>query len=122
MVISHDMNTSIACQPAPSSYFKSHDIINDEMASDVIEHDHLGHTLVSSSRTIKFLFNPMISLLHCQENNVQTSWEDFMFSSIRQISSLEGAVLTCHYKQTRLALSINTLQNVKTLEKKVCRM
>ena len=33
----------------------------------------------------------MISLLHCQENNVQTSWEDFMFSSIRQISSLEGA-------------------------------
>ena len=94
MVISHDMNTSIACQPAPSSYFKSHDIINDEMASDVIEHDHLGHTLVSSSRTIKFLFNPMISLLHCQENNVQTSWEDFMFSSIRQISSLEVADMT----------------------------
>ena len=83
------MNTSIACQPAPSSYFKSHDIINDEMASDVIEHDH---TLVSHHpEAIKFLFNPMISF-HCQENNVQ--WEDFMFSSIRQISSLEVADMT----------------------------
>ena len=96
MVISHDMNTSIACQPSPSSYFKSHDIINDEMASDVIEHDYLGHTLVAHHHpeAIKFLFNPMISLLHCQENNVQTSWEDFMFSSVRQISSLEGADMT----------------------------
>ena len=47
--------------------------------------------LIIIPEAIKFLFNPMISLLHCQENNVQTSWEDFMFSSIRQISSLEGA-------------------------------
>ena len=95
MVILHDRITSIACQ-------HRHDIIDDddddgrEMASDVIEHDQDdcgGHTLVPHhSRTIKFLFNPMISLLHSQDYSAlaTSSSGGFMFSSIKQISSLEG--------------------------------
>ena len=89
MVILRDTITSIACQ-------HRHDIIDDdddgrEMASDVIEHDHDdcgGHTLVPHhSRTIKFLFNPMISLLHSQDYialATSSSSGGFMFSSIKQ--------------------------------------